>query len=101
MSRSAPPPRRFIDCISSPWTLLPVAAGWTLLLAAWVLDGDLPLVLFLGAAGMLVGLGSALTQWLFAPGVDPELARRRRELFASLAADGPARTWALTEPAEA
>ena len=92
--------RRFADFFSTPLTLVPVAAGWTLSMGFWVLDKDIKLIVFPGAAGFAIGLGAAINQWLFAPTIDPAVARRRRELFDSLEAAGQARPPVLSRRGE-
>jgi hypothetical protein len=85
MSRSSYQEKGFLDFLSAPLTLLPLGAGLSLLIVAWVISEGKELLLFLGVAGVLVGLGVLLTQWLFAGG-DPRLAQLRGQLAESLEA---------------
>ena len=40
-----------LDLLSSPWVLLPAAAGLTMLLASWVIGREIKLLIFLALPG--------------------------------------------------
>jgi hypothetical protein len=86
----------FVDFLSTKLTLFPIAAGWTLSMVFWVLDKDKRLVVFPGLAGAAIGLGAAINQWLFAPTIDPAVARRRQDVFDSLESAASARAPTLS-----
>src|SRR5262249_34679124 len=57
--------KSFVDHLSSPLTLLPMAAGLSLLIIAWVIPTFRMQLIFLGLASFLAGIGILFTQWLF------------------------------------
>jgi hypothetical protein len=65
-----------LDLVSAPWTLIPAALGASCLLLAWAVSGAAHLLAFVGVAGLLIGLGSLVTRWIFRAG---EIARRAFE----------------------
>jgi hypothetical protein len=90
---------RFLDHLSSPLTLLPVAAGLSLLIIAWVVKAK-TLFIFLGVASCLAGVVILFTQWLFF-GEDPKLAGVRKEFSEGLEAALRADPRALSQEARA
>lgn len=54
-----------VDLIASPWTLIPGAGGLSLLTISWGLDQGAGWLAFLGVAGLLTGVGTLATRWLF------------------------------------
>lgn len=97
--------RILLKLVSSPLTLLPFVGGVTTMVGAWALNTHVPIGLFAGLAGILVGTGAFLSRLTLggetaAKQVLEEMqqeARRAREaalddLDARLAADGDPRT---------
>jgi hypothetical protein len=75
-----------MDCLASPLTLLPLGAGLSLFIVAWVLPKQRELLTFAGVACLLVGLGVLMSLWLVFSGGDPQLAQMRKTFAESLEA---------------
>jgi hypothetical protein len=85
MTQSRARKKGFIDVLASPWTILPIDAGLSVLIVAWAVGSRIQWAVFLCAGFVLFGLGSLLTQWIFgASSLDPAVAQLRRELVNSL-----------------
>jgi hypothetical protein len=84
MTSSAAARRGFLDCLMSPWVLLPVTAGFSLLIVAWVVPNNRQLLLFLAVVFLLVSVGALLTQWLVFSGGDSGNVQMRKDFLDSL-----------------
>jgi hypothetical protein len=90
-----------LDFLLAPLTLLPLAAGASVLIVAWV--GILPqyskALIFASVVLFLLGIGLWITQWLlFAE--DPKLLQMREEFLKSLEAATAAERRVLSQEAE-
>jgi hypothetical protein len=85
MSPSRSSEKGFLDHLSSPLTLLPMAAGLSLVIVGWVLPVNKVLFYFLGGASFLAGLAILVMQWLFF-GEDSKLSGQRKEFTEALEA---------------
>ncbi len=79
--------KTFIDLLGSPATLIPFVLGVGAAIVLWALsDQHHFLAAFLAVAGSLGALGTLATLLVLNPGgVEPALAKRRREMAAVLA----------------
>jgi hypothetical protein len=66
----------FLDLLSSPWTLGPTVLGATSLLASWATEMGPGWLTLAGIGGVLAGVGSLATQWIFR---SDEIIRRAYE----------------------
>ncbi len=64
MDRSRFRKKVFLDLLSSPWTIIPTALCWSLLMVAWALGNGGALLSFLGIGGLVAGLGAMATRWI-------------------------------------
>ena len=88
-----------LDAVGSGWVVLPALAGATAFVATGIGMVDTPLsaaaMVMAGAAGLLVGAGSAVTRWL--TGAERVATRMMAEEKAFAAAERRARIAALNE----
>ena len=81
--KNAPTHKGFMDYLSSPITLLPMAAGLTLfiLIFAGILASNRQFYIFLGVSSFLLGFGLLMTLWLIGANPQQEQMRLLREEF--------------------
>ncbi len=65
MDRSSFRKKVILDLVSSPWTMVPVAGGLSLLMSSWAMGGGADWLAFLGVSGLLAGVGALFTRWIF------------------------------------
>ena len=75
-----------LDLALSPWTLFPVAGGWTLAIFFWAVQNNTRMAAFLVVLGVDLGLGMIASLWILGgSGLDPILAKLRQKFSETLA----------------
>lgn len=75
MSDSQSHEKSVLDCVFSPFTLMPLGLGLTLFIVAWVVSSGRVYVIFAGVMLVLASMGIAVTQVLWSSlggGGDPK-----------------------------
>ena len=89
MDRSRVFKKVLLDLVTAPVTLLPVAAGSSLLMVGWALGSGAGLLALLGVSGILAGLGALATRWILR---SDQIARHAVEAIQAEAMQAQAQT---------